>query len=96
MKTALTNGLIFSGALLAALFCVEQAFEAPASPAVQTVTIIAKRMSADEKFAYDLAQAPIQTVIISAKRLSEAEKLAMDQEDANARLAAKTASRVQG
>lgn len=46
----------------------------------QSVTIKAKRLSADEKHSYDQEQAnhSVQKVIISAKRLSQDEKSAYD------------------
>lgn len=48
--------------------------------AVQTVTIAAKRLSAEQKAAYDQEQTnhAVQTVIISAKRLSPQAKIAFD------------------
>jgi hypothetical protein len=46
----------------------------------QSVTITAKRLSAEEKHRYDQEQAnhSVQKVIISAKRLSQDEKAAFD------------------
>lgn len=48
---------------------------------VQAVTIIAKRMTAEEKRAFDLQSSGFQTVVISAKRLTPEQKTAMDQQD---------------
>jgi len=45
---------------------------------MQTVTIVARRMSEEQKVAYDQESSNMQTVVISAKRLSPEQKLAMD------------------
>lgn len=51
------------------------------SNAAQTVTISAKRMTVEEKRAFDLQSSGFQTVVISAKRLTPEQKAAMDQQD---------------
>lgn len=84
MKTTLINSLILASAMLAGLGAVDAAFEQQPSlnaGGMQSVSIVASRMSAAEKLAYDQAQLPMQTVQISAKRLSAAEKLALDKQD---------------
>lgn len=48
---------------------------------MQKVTVAAKRMSREEKLAFDLQSTGMQTVIISAKRLTPEQKLAMDAQD---------------
>lgn len=45
---------------------------------IPTVQISAKRMSVDEKIAYDTAGLNIPTVFLTATRLSSEQKLAMD------------------
>mgnify|MGYP001563769096 CR=1 FL=1 len=68
-----TSATIISAAVL---FAGVQ-FTASAAPVksttTQTVTISAKRMSTEQKVAYDQAQAnsSMQTVVISAKRLAK-------------------------
>ncbi|MDY7539752.1 hypothetical protein QN372_08440 [Undibacterium sp. RTI2.1] len=91
MKTSFKTPAIFSAALIAGVFAVGAAFQPVSSNAnvntqvaqaqIQTVTIVAKRMSADEKLAFDTQANGIQTVVISAKRLSPEQKLIMAQED---------------
>ncbi len=88
MKTANTfkSSVIVATALLAAVFASGCAFQSAAqqqvaASAVQTVTITAKRMTTDEKIAFDTANASAQTVVIAAKRLTAEQKLAMLQED---------------
>ncbi|WP_394782311.1 hypothetical protein [Undibacterium sp.] len=90
MKTANTFkfGVIAATAVVSALViaatsgCAYQA-TAPqqAAAAVQTVTITAKRMTTDEKIAYDTTNIEAQTVVMVAKRLTAEQKLAMIQED---------------
>ncbi|MCU6434277.1 hypothetical protein LPB67_10895 [Undibacterium sp. Jales W-56] len=87
MKTTFTTSAILGSALVAGIFAVGAAFQpvavsAPVSAAqVQTVTIIATRMSAAQKLAFDAEASGVQTVVISAKRLTEEQKIAMAQED---------------
>ncbi|MFZ6843428.1 hypothetical protein [Undibacterium sp. RuTC16W] len=87
MKTTFKTSAILSTALVAGIFAVGAAFQpvavsAPAPVAqIQTVTIVAQRMSADQKLAFDTEAAGVQTVVISAKRLTEEQKMAMAQED---------------
>ncbi len=58
------------------------AYQVRANTAVaQTVTISAKRMTAEEKRAFDLQSSGFQTVVISAKRLTPEQKAAMDKQD---------------
>ncbi|MDY7538343.1 hypothetical protein QN372_12410 [Undibacterium sp. RTI2.1] len=93
MKTinAFNTTGIFSIALIAGVLAVSSAYQAPvkgnnsgnesSDNSIQTVTIVAKRLSADEKVAYDQQTSPaIQTVLISAKRLTTEEKIAMDKD----------------
>lgn len=105
MKNTFNNtfktGLILSTALLTGALAITAAFtqgEAEASMNIASVTISAKRMTAEQKLAYDtadnLAQNVTHTVLISAKRLTAQEKMAIDMEDQIVRqqLAEKTAS----
>lgn len=111
MKNTFNNtfktGLILSTALLTGALAITAAFtqgKAEASMNIASVTISAKRMTAEQKLAYDtadnLAQNVTHTVLISAKRLTVHEKMTIDMEDQVVRqqLAEKTASRkhVQG
>ncbi|HTD06200.1 hypothetical protein [Undibacterium sp.] len=88
MKTAnsFKSGVIVATALVAAVFASGCAFQTAAqqpvaASGVQTVTIAAKRMTTDEKIAFDTANAGTQTVVLVAKRLTAEQKLAMLQED---------------
>lgn len=66
--TMIATAVLFTGVQLSA------SAAAPAkSTATQTITISAKRMNAEQKIAYDQAQANsgMQTVVISAKRLAK-------------------------
>ncbi|MDE2428035.1 MAG: hypothetical protein KGM99_04860 [Burkholderiales bacterium] len=84
MKSTTTNALIFSTALILGSLAVSSAVQHPAmqnDANIQTVTIVAKRMTSEEKQAYDQSRLPVQTVVISAKRLTAEQKLAMDQEE---------------
>jgi len=105
MKNTFNNtfktGLILSTALLTGAMAITAAFtqgKAEASMNIASVTISAKRMTAEQKLAYDtadnLAQNVTHTVLISAKRLTAQEKMAIDMEDQIVRqqLAEKTAS----
>lgn len=96
MKTTFTftSTTILASAALAAIVSVAAAFQPvaapakafataglPAAPAIASVTVSAKRMSAEQKLAFDLENQGMQTVVISARRLSSEQKLAMAQED---------------
>ncbi|MES2073858.1 MAG: hypothetical protein V4488_26125 [Pseudomonadota bacterium] len=91
MKTAhsIKSGSILAIALFTAVFasgCAYHtantaAYQQAATAEIQTVTMIAKRMSTDEKIAFDTQNASAQTVVIAAKRLTAEQKLAMLQED---------------
>ncbi len=102
---------IFSIALIAGVLAVSSAYQSPVSTnagnAISTVTIVAKRLSTEEKLAYDQqtsiattaaiesTTAPtIQTVLISAKRLTTEEKLAMDKEALTIRQATAQSNRI--
>ncbi|MFZ6679447.1 hypothetical protein [Undibacterium sp. Tian12W] len=89
MKNAINNtfksGLILSTALLTGALAITAAFtqsKAEASmnvASIASVTISAKRMTEEQKMAYDATQNAMQTVLISAKRMTDEEKLAMDE-----------------
>ncbi len=86
MKNTINNtfksGLILSTALLTGALAITAAFtqtKAEASMNVASVTISAKRMTEEQKIAYDATQNAMQTVLISAKRMTDEEKLAMDE-----------------
>lgn len=66
--TIISTFILFAGVQLTA-----NAAAPTKSASTQTVTISAKRMNAEQKAAYDQAQAnnSIQTVVISAKRLAK-------------------------
>lgn len=84
MKTANTfkSSVIVATALVAAVFVSGCAFHAGTQQVtgsdVQTVTMTAKRMTTDEKIAFDTAAATAQTVVVAAKRMTEDEKIAFD------------------
>lgn len=90
-KTPVASSALLIAGAFAAILAVGAAFQPVSSNAnvnkqvaqaqIQTVTIVAKRMSADEKLAFDTQANGIQTVVISAKRLSPEQKLIMAQED---------------
>ncbi|BBB69882.1 hypothetical protein UNDYM_5629 [Undibacterium sp. YM2] len=86
MKNTINNtfksGLILSTALLTGALAITAAFtqgKAEASMNIASVTISAKRMTEEQKMAYDATQNAMQTVLISAKRMTDEEKLAMDE-----------------
>jgi hypothetical protein len=86
MKTTFKTTTILTSAALAAIFSVAAAFQIPATVPAQaaeiaSVTVTAKRMSAEQKLAFDLENQEMQTVVISTKRLTAEQKLAMAQED---------------
>lgn len=83
---ALVSALVFSLAVAAASSATgTQDQKHNADTAAQIVTVAAKRMSKEQKAAYDQEQAShgVQTVIISAKRLSPQAKLAYDKANAS-------------
>ncbi|MBI1772508.1 MAG: hypothetical protein HYR68_09235 [Burkholderiales bacterium] len=107
MKNTFNNtfksGLILSTALLTGALAITAAFtqgKAEASMNIASVTISAKRMTEEQKLAFDAAQDVTQTVLISAKRMTADEKMAMDRAEQFERqqVAEKAASRkhVQG
>ena len=82
--TTLKSRLILTIAGFAGLMAVAQAWNTPiqtntAPVADQVVTVTAKRMSTEEKIAFDTQGQVPQQVIISARKLTEQEKLAFDQ-----------------
>ena len=83
MKTTFKTATILTSASLAALLSIAAAFHIPAPEKnnIASVTVSAKRMSAQQKQAFDLEAQGVQTVVISTKRLSPEQKLAMVQED---------------
>jgi hypothetical protein len=94
MKTAnkLSSSLILTAAAAAALCAVAFAWQTELThknnvtlQTSQTVTISAKRLSAEEKRSFDQngSGTATQTVMISAKRMTAEEKLAMDKNNAH-------------
>ena len=84
MKSTHKTSAMLTSASLAAVLSVAAAFHVPASSTatnIASVTVSAKRMSAQQKLAFDLDVQGIQTVVISTKRLSAEQKLTMAQED---------------
>ncbi|MFZ6708387.1 hypothetical protein [Undibacterium sp. TC9W] len=82
INSTFKSGLILSAALLTGALAITAAFtqgKAEASMNVASVTISAKRMTEEQKMAYDATQNAMQTVLISAKRMTNEEKLAMDE-----------------
>jgi uncharacterized membrane protein YkvI len=86
MKTALNSKVIVTVAAVAAAISLVAAFQAskkvqmPANE-IQTVTVSAKRMTVEQKMAFDLQSTGMQTIVISAKRLTPAQKNAIDEQD---------------
>jgi hypothetical protein len=83
-KNSFKNKLILSTALLTGVLAISSAFQqvkAEDGSDIPSVTVVAKRMSAEQKLAYDESQPAMQTVLVSAKRLSTEQKNAMDKED---------------
>ncbi|MBC3881788.1 hypothetical protein H8K35_11130 [Undibacterium sp. LX40W] len=68
-------------ALTGSANAVQTSADAQVKAATQTVTISAKKMSLEEKRAFDLQSSGFQTVVISAKRLTAEQKAAIDQQD---------------
>ncbi|MBR7800419.1 hypothetical protein [Undibacterium fentianense] len=89
MKTSITGKFVFATVSAIAIVSAATAFQshqitpnsALQKTSMQKVTIAAKRMSPEEKLAYDLQSSGMQTVVISAKRLSPEQKVAMDEQD---------------
>lgn len=84
MKSTFKTNTILTSASLAAVLSIAAAFHVPApTPAsnIASVTVSAKRMSPEQKMAFDLESQGVQTVVITTKRLSPEQKLAMAQED---------------
>lgn len=77
-RTILLTGLV---AMLAVTGAASAYQVRDSAIAAQTVTISAKRMTVEEKRAFDLQSSGFQTVVISAKRLTPEQKAAMDQQD---------------
>jgi hypothetical protein len=84
MKTSNSKKSILLTATLLAIVSVATAFQ-QSEPLdrgqIQTVHISAKRMSEQQKLAYDTQGQEAQTVLIVAKRLTPEQKLAMDRQD---------------
>ena len=84
MKSTFKTATILTSASLAAVLSIAAAFHVPApvtATNIASVTVSAKRMSTQQKQAFDLEAQGVQTVVISTKRLSPEQKLAMAQED---------------
>ena len=104
MKSTLTSKVVFAAVSLAAAMSVATAYQAhqdnraSATPQqkIQKVTIAAKRMSPEEKLAFDLQSTGMHTVVISAKRLTAEQKLAMDAQDRAWQTAAKSKTPAKG
>jgi hypothetical protein len=90
MKTTFKTPVAITTALVASLLALGAFTHTSAShaqanaTAVQEITVVGKRMSAQEKLAFDLGDGEIQTVIISAKHLSKEQKLADLHQELNA------------
>lgn len=98
MKFTLKTSLFITATFLTAVVAFGKAhhslrssasFEAP----IQTVIVTGKRMSEDEKLAYDVEHGLIQTVVVVGKRLSPAEKAAMLREELTEQAIAKQESK---
>ncbi|MFZ6645540.1 hypothetical protein ACO0LO_07480 [Undibacterium sp. TJN25] len=75
---------IVAGAVLvtASAFHGSAGIQTAAAEQIPTVTIVGKRMTAEEKLAYDMQQPDyVHTVVLTAKRLTAEEKQAMADED---------------
>jgi hypothetical protein len=89
MKTSFSTKTIIVATLLVGIVTAAAAFEIKTSgKKIQTISITGKRMSVEEKRAFDDEAQAMQTVVISTKRLSEEQKQAMLLEDKNAQLVA--------
>lgn len=85
-SAAFLGALVITAAVASTCFAAEKT-AAPAhnaTPAIQTITITAKRMTPTQKFVYDKEQENlgVQVVLVSAKRFSAEEKLAFDKSQA--------------
>ena len=83
MQTTLTNKLIAAVAGFAAVLAVSHAWTQPAASqpeirADQVVVVSAKRLTTEEKIAFDTQGQLPQQVIISAHRMTEQEQIAFD------------------
>lgn len=100
MKSTFKNTTILTSASIAAVLSIAAAFYVPAPTTasnIASVTVSAKRMTAEQKLTFDLEAQGVQTVVISTKRLSPAQKLAMAQEDRAVQIAlAQKRARIQG
>ncbi len=104
MKTNLTSKVVFAVVSVVAAMSVATAYQANQDQAVQAlpkqkiqkVMVAAKRMTPEEKLAFDLQSTGMQTVIISAKRLTAEQKIAMDEQDRAWQTAAKNKAPVKG
>lgn len=86
MKTIINSKIVLGLATITTALSVAAAIQsAPMSKAttsaIQTVTIVAKRMTPEQKLAFDLQSTGMQTVVISAKRLTPEQKIALEQQD---------------
>jgi len=91
IQTQFQSKLILGVALITAATAISLAFQHPGSAKnttfasiespIQQVVIEGKRMTSEEKLAYDLAPQEIARVEIIGKRLSAEDKLAMNAED---------------
>ncbi|MBR7745709.1 hypothetical protein [Undibacterium baiyunense] len=103
MKTTFTTKVIIATVSSFVVMGSVHGFQAKQSEAVkvnnlktQQVTVSAKRMSPEEKLAFDLQSTGMQTVIISAKRLTAEQKLAMDAQDRAWQTASKSKANLKG
>lgn len=80
MKTSLKNQFIAGVASVAAVLAVSQAWTAPVQPAAaeHVVVVSAKRMTTEQKIAFDTEGQAVQQVIISARRMNAQEQIAFD------------------
>jgi hypothetical protein len=93
IQTQVQSKIILGVALVAASCAISLAFQHPGNAksvdfaltdtTVQQVVVEAKRMTPEEKMAYDSTQKQYASVVIVGKRLSAEEKLAMNEEDAS-------------
>jgi len=91
VQTSVQSKIILGVALITSAVAISLAFQHPgqaknaesadAQSSVQQVVIEGKRMSAEEKLAFDLAPQEIARVEIIGKRLTADEKIAMLTED---------------
>jgi hypothetical protein len=83
MKMKTSRAMLLAGLFaMVAVSGAASAYQVRANTAAaQTVTISAKRMTIEEKRAFDLQSSGFQTVVISAKRLTPEQKAAMEKQD---------------